>query len=67
MKEELNFFRSIVECWSTVIESQINLYYSITRLIVDNDREMKALRNNHNVIHNRLEKVERSLRKEGIQ
>jgi len=67
MKEELNFFRSIVECWSMVIESQINLYYSITRLIVDNDREMKALRNNHNAIHNRLEKVERSLRKEGIQ
>ena len=64
MNEQLIFLKSVLECWSIVIDSQVNLYCSITRLIVDNDRELKALRNSHNIVNNRLEKVERALQRD---
>jgi len=64
MNEQLIFLKSVLECWSTVIDSQVNLYCSIARLIIDNDRELKALRNSHNIVNNRLEKVERALQRD---
>ena len=64
MNEQLVFLKNVLECWSTVIDSQVNLYCSIARLIIDNDRELKALRNSHNIINNRLEKVERALQRD---
>lgn len=64
MNEQIIFLKNILECWSTVIDSQVNLYCSIARLIIDNDRELKALRNSHNIVNNRLEKVERALQRD---
>ncbi len=66
LKESMEFFKTAAECWSQIIETQINLYYSTLRLIMDNDAELRALRRCHNQNVSRLERVERAMREDGL-
>jgi len=66
MKDELEYLRTVAECWTTVVENQVNLYYATMRLIMDNDKEIRALRQCHNQNVSRLERVERAMREDGL-
>jgi len=66
MKDELEDLRTVVECWTTVVENQVHLYYATMRLIMDNDAEIRALRKCHNQNVSRLERVERAMREDGL-
>jgi len=63
---QLDLFKSSFECLSTIIENGINLQFAIVNLIVNNDQEIRALRNNHNINKSRLEKIEKALNSRGL-
>jgi hypothetical protein len=63
---QLEVFKNSFACISTIIENGINLQFAIARLIVDNDNEIRALRNLQNTNAYRLDKVEKALNGIGI-
>jgi len=67
LKESMEFFKTAAECWSQIIETQINLHYATMRLILSCDRDMRALEHNQNIARNRIDRIEKSLYSEGIQ
>jgi len=66
MNEQMQFVAAAAEICSRIVETQINLYYSTLRLIMDNDAELRALRRCHNQNVSRLERVERAMREDGL-
>lgn len=63
---QLEVFKNSFTCMSTIIENGINLQFAIVNLIVNNDQEIRALRNLQNTNAYRLDKVEKALNGIGI-
>lgn len=67
ISESIEFMKAAVECWSEVIETQINLHYATMRLILGCDRDLRALERNQNIARSRIDRIEKALYSEGIQ
>ena len=61
MNEQIKFIAKAAEICSQIVETQINLYYSTLRLLMDNDAELRALRRCHNQNVSRIDRIEKAL------
>lgn len=61
------FVASAAGITAEIVNNQVELYYATLRLLMENDREIRALRTCHNTNRSRIDRIEKALRQEGIE
>lgn len=67
MKDLIAFAASSATITTGIINNQIELFYATLRLLMNNDREIRALRKSHNTNRVRLDRIEKALSNRGIE
>lgn len=67
MKDLIAFAASSATITTGTINNQIELFYATLRLLMNNDREIRALRKSHNTNRVRLDRIEKALSNRGIE